>query len=245
MRLKLISCDVLYRELCAAIARSPHQVDVDFLDKGLPDSGGCAMRSQLQQAVDRTESDRYDAVLMGYGLCGNGVVGLEARALKMVIPRAHDCIGMLMGSRERHEEYFTQNSGVFYRSTGWLEREKPVEQVYRDASGTAYTLDELISRYGEENGRFLFEEFTKYQRSYKQLTFIETGLEPNSSFEQSAREEANTKGWQFAKVPADLSMLERLVGGEWADSEFLVVQPGFRVAARYDDGILCAEAIVK
>jgi hypothetical protein len=243
MRLKLISCDVLYRELCAAIARSPHQVDVDFLDKGLHDNGGCAMRGELQKGIDRVEADRYEAVLMGYGLCGNGVVGLEARKLRLVIPRAHDCIAMLMGGRQRYEEFFSTNSGVMYRSTGWLEREKSVEQVYRDKSGVGYTLDELITRYGEENGRYLFEEFTRYQRSYKQLTFIETGLEPNSSFEQRARKEAEKKGWQFTKIAADLSMLDRLVGGEWSDDEFLVVKPGHRVIAKYDDGILSSEPV--
>jgi Protein of unknown function (DUF1638) len=150
---------------------------------------------------------------------------------------------MLMGGRQRYEEFFSTNSGVMYRSTGWLEREKSVEQVYRDKSGVGYTLDELITRYGEENGRYLFEEFTRYQRSYKQLTFIETGLEPNSSFEQRARKEAEKKGWQFTKIAADLSMLDRLVGGEWSDDEFLVVKPGHRVIAKYDDGILSSEPV--
>lgn len=244
MRLKLISCDVLFRELSAAIARSPHQVDVDFLDKGLHDKG-CAMRSELQTAIDRVEADRYDAMLFGYGLCGNGVVGLETHNIRLVIPRAHDCIAMLMGSRHRYQEYFTNNHGVFYRSTGWLERERPVDRPFRDKSGAAYTLEELIARYGDENGRYLFEEFTRYQSAYKQLTFIETGLEPNSSFEQRARKEAASKGWTFTKMQADLSMLERLVGGEWSDEEFLIVEPGFRVVARYDDGLLSSEAITK
>ena len=39
MRLKLIACEVLYRELCAAVARSVNQVDLEFLPKGLHDKG--------------------------------------------------------------------------------------------------------------------------------------------------------------------------------------------------------------
>ena len=30
MRLKLISCEIFYREMCWAVARSPNQVDIEF-----------------------------------------------------------------------------------------------------------------------------------------------------------------------------------------------------------------------
>ena len=128
MRLKLISCEVLYREMCATVARSPHQVDVEFLPKGLHDLGGSVMCGRVQQAVDRVDSERYEAVVFGYALCGNGIVGLTARTLPLVIPRAHDCIALLMGSRQRYQSYFQQNPGVYFRSTGWLERGEDLDQ---------------------------------------------------------------------------------------------------------------------
>ncbi len=43
MRLKLIACEIFYRELCAAVARSVNQVDVEFLPKGLHDIGQAGM----------------------------------------------------------------------------------------------------------------------------------------------------------------------------------------------------------
>jgi len=58
VRLKLISCEVLYRELCAAVARSPHQVDIEFLPKGLHDLGGESMRARLQEAADGVDAGR-------------------------------------------------------------------------------------------------------------------------------------------------------------------------------------------
>ena len=101
MRLKLISCEVMYREICAAVAHSPHEIDIEFLPKGLHDLGGAAMLERVQQAVDAADPARYEVVLLGYGLCGNDIAGLVSRRLPIVIPRIHDCIGLLMGSRER------------------------------------------------------------------------------------------------------------------------------------------------
>jgi hypothetical protein len=247
MRLKLISCEVLYREMCATVARSPHQVDVEFLPKGLHDLGGSVMCGRVQQAVDRVDSERYEAVVFGYALCGNGIVGLTARTLPLVIPRAHDCIALLMGSRQRYQSYFQQNPGVYFRSTGWLERGEDLDQetlrAVRDKTGAGYTLAELIARYGEDNGRYLFDELNAYQRTYRQLTYISNGLEPDGSFEQRAREEAQQRGWQFNSVPGNLCLFERLLDGNWNLEDFLVVPPGWRVIATYDTNIIGSEPL--
>ena len=137
MRLKLIACEVLYREMCAAVARAPHQVDIEFLPKGLHDLGGAAMRARLQEIVDAADPARYEALLLGYALCGNGVAGLRSRALPLVIPRAHDCIALLMGSRQRYQEYFDNTPGVYFRSTGWLERGEHLDQATCASCATA------------------------------------------------------------------------------------------------------------
>jgi hypothetical protein len=89
-RFKLISCEVFYREMCHAVAQSPHIVDIEFLPKGLHDLGSAVMRERVQAALDKVDSTGYDAVLFGYGLCNNGLVGVTAREIPVVLPRAHD-----------------------------------------------------------------------------------------------------------------------------------------------------------
>jgi hypothetical protein len=238
MRLKLISCEVLFREMCHACAHSPHQVDVEFLPKGLHDLGGKPMAAQIQEVVDRTPEGMYEAILLGYGLCGNGLDGLTARHTRLVLPRAHDCIALLMGSAGRYLTYFERNPGTFYRSTGWLERGKGLQQLTHQTMGFDESLEALIRKYGEDNGRYLYEEMTRYQAQYRKLAFIETGLEASGKFVDEAATEAREKGWSFERVPGDLAWLGRLVEGEWAEAEFVVAQPGQRIAASYDTGVV-------
>ena len=245
MRFKLIGCEVLYRELCDAVARAPHAVDVEFLSKGLHDLGGAGMRAELQQRIDAVDASAYSAVLLGYALCGNGLDGLVARSIPLVAPRAHDCIALLLGSRHRYQEYFDAHPGVYYRSTGWLERGASLEQLAQVRTGVGRALEELVRKYGEENGRYLFDEFNRYQQAYTQLTYIETGLEPDDSFEQEARREARERGWSFERLAGSLRLFHALVAGEWNPGEFLVVEPGWRIAASHDDAIIRAERDVE
>ena len=244
MRLNLIACEVLYRELCSALARSKNQIDINFLPKGLHDLGGEAMRSELQKMIDETDYTKYEAVLMGYALCGMGTVGLQARRLPLIVPRAHDCISLLMGSGEKYLQYFDTNKGVFFRSTGWLERgensDQPTVEKTKRELGVGANLEELVEKFGEDNGRYVYEQLQGYQSSYRQLTFIRTGLEPDQTFETKAREEAKAKGWEFDVVQGELGMLQRLVNGVWDAREFLVVQPGEHIEARYDGTIFGA-----
>lgn len=239
MRLKLISCEILYREICAAVARSPHLVDVEFLPKGLHDIGAAGMRARVQAAIDAVPDSDCEAVLLGYCLCGNGIAGLTARGRPLVVPRGHDCITLFLGSKERYIEYFQSHPGVYFKTTGWIERGQGLEPLKK--TGLGYTYEELVAKYGEEKAAFVWEKIGDYTRNYGQLTYIQTGVGPEERFEQETREEAARRGWKFEKLAGDVSLIARLVSGEWDEASFLVVAPGERVIASYDEGILGTE----
>jgi hypothetical protein len=247
VRLQLISCEIFFREMCAAVARSPHQIDVSFLPKGLHDIGAGPMLKRLQDVVDQVDSTRYDAVLLGYALCGMGIAGLVARSLPIVIPRAHDCITLYLGSKERYIEYFNSHPGVYFQTTGWMERGAGIDPSgqlpTQHLAGLTSTYQELVEKYGEDNAKFLFEELGDLTRNYGQFTFIEMGVEPDDRFERKAREEAAKRGWKFEKISGDMSLVRRFTDGEWNEEDFLVLQPGQRVAATNNDSILKAEPI--
>lgn len=104
--------------------------------------------------------------------------------------------------------------------------------------GITSNFEELVARYGEDNARYLQEELGKLTSHYRQLTFIEMGIEPDGSFERRARERAESRGWTFEKLRGDVGLIQRLVDGPWHESEFLVVPPGQTIAAQYDGAII-------
>jgi len=235
MRLKVIACEILFREISAAAARSGNQTDVEFLPKGLHDRGAAAMRTRLQAAVDTVDEARYDAIALGYALCGTGLAGLTARSLPIALPRAHDCITLFLGSKERYLEYFQNHPGVYFQTSGWIERGQDLRQPGLDCS-----YENLVAKYGEENARYVWEELT---HSYRQLTFIEMGVEPDNGFERQTRAEALRRGWTYEKVQGDMGIFERLLSAQWNPEDFLIVPPGWRVIVRPDGSVIDAEAL--
>ena len=205
------------------------------------------MRPHLQERIDAADNGGYEAILLGYALCGRGTEGLRAGKTQLVLPRAHDCIGVLMGGPSDYQAYFENHPGVYYRSPGWIEhraagtRLEPAFASEKRALGERRSEEELIARYGEENGKYLFEQFNAYRKHYSGLTYISTGVASDDVSRDKARAEAEKEGWVFDEVKGSLSLLERLVNGDWDPSSFLVVPPGATIRATLGEGIVDAE----
>ena len=243
----LVACEIFDREIRLVAKFAPCTLELVFLEQGLHDRGADLMRAALQEAVDRADPARHDAVLLGYGMCGRGLVGLAAPRVPLVVPRAHDCISILLGGRARHEAALHDHAGTYWRSCGWIEKTAGRDGLanplaFGGMNASPYDMAALIEKFGEEDAREIVATLNSHMDSYDRVAFIETGAEPDGSLEASARAEARQLGWEYLTVPGDLGWLKRLAAGPWGDDEFLTLAPGTRIAAAYDGTVIRAEA---
>ncbi|MCK5843980.1 MAG: DUF1638 domain-containing protein [Victivallales bacterium] len=241
LRLLVIACEIFAREIYFRAATSKNIVDIHLLPQGLHDIGEAGMSGELQETIDATDSSKYDALLLGYGLCNNGIRGVHA-PITMVIPRAHDCISLLMGSRKMYQTCFNANPGVYYRSPGWIERGE--HHLSNKDSTTAQMgfkeYDDYVEMYGEENAKYLMETLEGGLNHYDTLAYIDTGVVGFPEYVESERKIAAERKWKFDLVKGSTELFRRMLDGEWNDEDFLVLPPGEHVAPSNDDSVIAA-----
>jgi len=242
-RLLLVACRVFERELEVLGRSAKTEMQIHYVEIALHEQPGAQLRAALQEEINSVPEEDYDAVGLGYGLCNRGLVGLKAHGLPVIIPRAHDCLGMLLGSSKRYLAELEKEPGTYFQSCGWIEH-LPADRTIRPmAAGGEMSAkkEEFVAKFGEEAAQFLMEEYAKFTQHYKRLAFISTPVANLEERARKAEEIAQLQGWQFDRLPGDLGWLRRLVDGEWDAREFLVVPPRQRVALCYDDGLITAE----
>jgi hypothetical protein len=247
MRLFCLSCEVLARPVYLCAARSPHVVDVELFRRGLHNVPA-DLRARLQARIDALSGPPYDAIVMGYGLCGQAATGLTARRIPVVIPRAHDCITLFLGSRERYQYQFDNFPGTYWYAQDYVERDDGSGSALALGSGTDTDLnavyDEYVRKYGQDNADYLMEVMGAWQQHYKRAAYIEMGVGDGAAVEAKAQAEAARRGWAFDRVAGDLVLIRRLLEGDWRNvpergaNDFLVVQPGEQVQMTYDEGVI-------
>jgi hypothetical protein len=240
MRLKLLACKVLQREICLLIPTCENLIDVTFIRQDLHNTPQL-LNKALQEEIDKidagidkhTSPETIDAILLGYGLCSNAVTGLRSVKHKLVIPKAHDCITFLLGTREKYNEVFNNNPGTYWYSAGWVENAKlPSKERLEEIR------KEYIETYGEENAQYLMEMEHNWVKDYNTAGFINwEGVNTNEAKNYTQRCARSLK-WDFKAYQGSSAFLSDLLNGRWDPKYFLVLEPGSTASQSFDEEVI-------
>jgi hypothetical protein len=222
----VIACRVMEPEL-EELRKGIAGVEVRYIEQALhrvPQN----MAARVQEEIEKVQSSA-GLIVLGYGLCSNGIVGVVAPAQGLVVPRAHDCIGLFLGSLEKYKSCFSERPGTYYLTPGWVAES-------RDPLGI---LEEYQERYGQETAQWVMEEELKH---YTHIALINSGVGDLERLRARARANAEYFGKQYEEIPGDLSYLRKLLEGPYTERDFFFIPPGQKVTQeRYlEEAMACA-----
>ena len=210
----VIACATVIEELLPLL---PPGVGYRVLDFGLH-SNPNRLREILQHAVDEA-SDKADVIVLGYGLCSSGVIGVSATRSTLIIPRVDDCIAIFLGSRAAHRAQLDAEPGTYYLTKGWIDAGySPFGEYQRMAARCGCERAERLIR-------LMFENYTR-------LALINTGQYEMERCRAYARHTAEHLGLRYEEIDGSTALVRKLVNGPW-DDDFIVVKPGHTID--YDD----------
>ena len=175
----IIACGVM-QALMQKYLPADQAGQVTYTDMGLHETPP-KLTVAVQEAIDVIEEPSL--VVLGYGLCGNGLAGVQAKEHTLLIPRTDDCVALFMGSYEAYTDEM-RNAGTYFLTKGWLESNTtPVGQYesYRE-------------KYSEDDVDYMMDmQFQHYDR----LLFVAPNENEAKEYRGMAKEVAEfCQRWQ-------------------------------------------------
>jgi len=198
---------------------------VSFMDYGLH-RVPANLTWTVQGAIDSVEVPSL--IVLGYGLCGNGLNGIKAGEHTLLVPRADDCIAILLGSHDDYIREFESVPGTYYLSKGWLE----------SGSNPLKEYQEYLQKYGEESAQWIMDQ--QYQH-YERLVLVAHNQEDLEKYRPQALEVAKyceRWGMRYEEILGSEIYVRRLVelipiiaeqgldANDQLGSDFVVIPPG-------------------
>jgi hypothetical protein len=242
MRYKVLACKALFRELSLLASQTETILDITYLRQGLHDTPDL-LRRTLQEEIDKIDNDAdmhtntqnrgrtFDAILLAYGLCSNGVAGLSSKKHTLVVPRADDCIALFLGSYPKYKDYFDTHPGTYWYNASWIENAYTPSETNRQLK-----LEEYTELYGEDNALYLVDTETT-TKNYNNAAYVYWDELRFPACEKYTRDAAAYFGWQFDNVRGSSGWLRDFVEGRH-DSRFAIAKPGEQLAADYNGRII-------
>ncbi len=231
-RIALIACRVFEAEIALHGGGAPHIAVTRFLEIGLHDHPD-GLRAALQAEIDALDArDDFSAIVLAYALCGRGTAGLRAGRHRLVVPRAHDCITVFMGSKEKFACQQAASPDSYYYTPGWMEANRTPGPARLEA-----LREEFLKKFDPEDVEFLIESEREQWAQHGRAVYLDLGTPGANEKADEAAESARALGWKFERIPGDPSLLRDLLAGKWDAARFQIVEPGQALAHAPDERI--------
>ena len=203
----IIACPTVLEEIQAFPLREVPTRKLDFGLHSRPEK----LQATLQAAIDDVDGD-FETIILGYGMCSNGVIGLKAQKSALVVPRVSDCIALFLGSAEAYAEQTRKEIGTYYLTKGWIEVcDTPLDEHQR-----------MVEKYGRKQAdRMMDLMFKKYTR----LGYILTGRDDQWKYRRCAREIAQHFALRYEEIQGSTRLIKKMAHGPH-DDDFIVCPPG-------------------
>lgn len=167
IRIGVVACDMIRRELENILPEFPEVTEVIWLESALHVHPK-RMKETIIQRINEV-GERVDAVFLGYGFC-QSLKGIEAEvAVPVVLPQYDDCIAMLL-TPERYAAEVKKEVGTWFMTPGWAE------------IGAELVIKELRLERARKYGRDPMEMARRLFTHYRRGLYIDTGVGENERF---------------------------------------------------------------
>jgi hypothetical protein len=210
----IVACQVVEPELEWA-HKENSTVEIRYIDQGLhrrPQDMPALVQEQIDQAAGYATQ-----MVLAYGLCSNGIVGVTAREQGLFVPRSHDCIGLLLGSPVAYRRAFQERPGTYYLTPGWVAEKK-------DPLGIVEY--EYEPKYGRETSLWVMEEELKH---YTHMALINTGVGDLTPLRQRTLENARVFKKEYDEIEGSMDYFDRIIRGPYSSDYFFSLKPGEQV----------------
>ncbi|MCG3212317.1 MAG: hypothetical protein FOGNACKC_05965 [Anaerolineae bacterium] len=212
----IVACQV-FQDLMERFLPPELAEQITFLDYGLH-SVPKQLRSTVQAAIDSISTPSL--VVLGYGLCGNGLNDIKAGPHTLLIPRTDDCIAIFLGSYAAYRREFNESPGTYWLSKGWLEA----------GTNPLAEHEKYVATYGPEDADWLMDQ---QYRHYRRLTLVAHNQSDLDEYRPQAKKVAeycSRWGMSYSELLGSDVYVRKLVAIagnlSLADDEFLVIPPG-------------------
>jgi hypothetical protein len=208
-RIVVVACRVMEPEL-EWVRQGKDNVEIRYLDQGLhrtPQDMAGLVQAQIDQAAKYANH-----IILGYGLCSNGIVDVTAREQGLVVPRCHDCIALFLGSPSAYKKVFAAKPGTYYLTPGWVAEKKDPLGIVED---------DYTPRVGRETAFWVMEEELKH---YSHIALINTGVTDLGPLRERAIENAKIFKKDYEEIQGSVDYFEKIIQGPYTEDYFIFIE---------------------